>query len=193
MSSVITISGQHGSGRKELGEMIASSLGVPFYGDNLAAMIAEEGKVDLSLVEAMDQVEPDTEEESVLHVAQNRTSLTKSIYKAQETVIRRLAQEGPCVIVERCSETILPDAVNIFVYADLEYRIGRIMKVHPELSRYSLKAHVLSVDKRRQAYCDACTPGKWGKMETYDICLNSGLVGLEGCLGVALEYIKGVK
>ena len=108
-------------------------------------------------------------------------------------MIRRLAKEGPCVIVERCSETILPDAVNIFVYADLEYRIGRIMKVHPELSRYSLKAHVLSVDKRRQAYCDACTPGKWGKMETYDICLNSGLVGLEGCLGVALEYIKGVK
>mgnify|MGYP001623977047 FL=1 len=193
MKNVITISGQHGSGRKELGEMIASRLGIPFYGDNLAAMIAEEGGVDLAAVEAMDQVEPDTEEESVLHVAQNRTSLTKSIYKAQETVIRRLAQEGPCVIVERCSETILPDAVNIFVYADLEYRIGRIMKVHPELSRYSLKAHVLSVDKRRQAYCDACTPGKWGKMETYDICLNSGLVGLEGCLGVALEYIKGVK
>ena len=193
MKNVITISGQHGSGRKELGEMIASRLGIPFYGDNLAAMIAEEGGVDLAAVEAMDQVEPDTEEESVLHVAQNRTSLTKSIYKAQETVIRRLAQEGPCVIVERCSETILPDAVNIFVYADLEYRIGRIMKVHPELSRYSLKAHVLSVDKRRHAYCDACTPGKWGKMETYDICLNSGLVGLEGCLGVALEYIKGVK
>ena len=193
MKNVITISGQHGSGRKELGEMIASRLGIPFYGDNLAAMIAEEGGVDLAAVEAMDQVEPDTEEESVLHVAQNRTSLTKSIYKAQETVIRRLAQEGPCVIVERCSATILPDALNIFVYADLEYRIGRIMKVHPELSRYSLKAHVLSVDKRRQAYCDACTPGKWGKMETYDICLNSGLVGLEGCLGVALEYIKGVK
>ena len=193
MKNVITISGQHGSGRKELGEMIASRLGIPFYGDNLAAMIADDGGVDLAAVEAMDQVEPDTEEESVLHVAQNRTSLTKSIYKAQETVIRRLAQEGPCVIVERCSETILPDAVNIFVYADLEYRIGRIMKVHPELSRYSLKAHVLSVDKRRQAYCDACTPGKWGKMETYDICLNSGLVGLEGCLGVALEYIKGVK
>ena len=193
MKNVITISGQHGSGRKELGEMIASRLGIPFYGDNLAAMIADEGGVDLAAVEAMDQVEPDTEEESVLHVAQNRTSLTKSIYKAQETVIRRLAQEGPCVIVERCSETILPDAVNICVYADLEYRIGRIMKVHPELSRYSLKAHVLSVDKRRQAYCDACTPGKWGKMETYDICLNSGLVGLEGCLGVALEYIKGVK
>ncbi len=193
MKNVITISGQHGSGRKELGEMIAARLGIPFYGDNLAAMIAEEGGVDLAAVEAMDQVEPDTEEESVLHVAQNQTSLTKSIYKAQETVIRRLAQEGPCVIVERCSETILPDAVNIFVYADLEYRIGRIMKVHPELSRYSLKAHVLSVDKRRQAYCDACAPGKWGKMETYDICLNGGLVGLEGCLGVAMEYIKGVK
>ena len=83
MKNVITISGQHGSGRKELGEMIASRLGIPFYGDNLAAMIADEGGVDLAAVEAMDQVEPDTEEESVLHVAQNRTSLTKSIYKAQ--------------------------------------------------------------------------------------------------------------
>ena len=41
MKNVITISGQHGSGRKELGEMIASRLGIPFYGDNLAAMIAE--------------------------------------------------------------------------------------------------------------------------------------------------------
>ena len=193
MSNVITISGQHGSGRKELGEMIASSLGVPFYGDNLAAMIAEEGKVDLSLVEAMDQVEPDTEEASVLHVAQNRTSLTKTIYQAQESVIRRLAGEGPCVILERCSETILPDAVNIFVYGDLEYRIGRIMKVHPELSRYSLKSHVLSVDNRRKSYCETYAPGKWGRMETYDICLNAGLVGLDGCLKVTLEYIRGVR
>ncbi len=42
MKNVITISGQHGSGRKELGEMIASRLGIPFYGDNLAAMIADD-------------------------------------------------------------------------------------------------------------------------------------------------------
>ena len=48
MKNVITISGQHGSGRKELGEMIASRLGIPFYGDNLAAMIADEGGVDLA-------------------------------------------------------------------------------------------------------------------------------------------------
>ena len=30
-------------------------------------------------------------------------------------------------------------------------------------------------------------------METYDICLNAGLVGLDGCLKVTLEYIRGVR
>ncbi|MCB7320813.1 cytidylate kinase-like family protein [Lacrimispora sp. 210928-DFI.3.58] len=194
MSKVITISRQYGSGGKEMGEKLAKRLGIPFYGKELIAMIAEEGDIEPAILEAHDDLEPDVDGFSVLHGSgHSQTSVTQRIYAAQEAVIKRLAEEGPSVIVGRCADAILPQAINIYVYADLECRIRRIMQVHPELARYNIKANIQAVDKRRKAYHEYYSTAEWGKMEAYDICLNSGLIGVDGCVEVALSYIERVK
>ncbi|MGN0373332.1 MAG: AAA family ATPase [Enterocloster sp.] len=194
MSKVITISRQYGSGGRELGEKLAKRLGIPFYDKELVSMISKEGDIDPAILEATDVLDPEYDDDTIGQVAPHyHASVTHRLYAAQEKVIRRLAEEGPCVIVERCADVILPDAVSIFVYADLECRIRRIMMVHPELARYNVKANILSVDERRRSYYQYYAPKEWGKMETYDICLNSGLIGVEGCLDAALAYIEHVK
>ena len=194
MDRAITISRQYGSGGRELGEKLAKKLGIPFYDKELIAMIAKEGNIEPSILEANDEVEPDLDNYSTrLIEPEYQIAMTQRIYAVQETVIKSLAEKGACVIVGRCADAILPDAVNIFVFSDMENRINRIMSLNPGLTREEAKASILAVDKRRKAYHEYYSTTQWGDMDAYDICLNSGLAGVEGCLEAALTYIKYVK
>lgn len=194
MKRAITISRQYGSGGRELGEKLAEKLGIPFYDKELIAMIAKEGNIEPSILEANDEVEPDLDNYSTRQIEpEYQIAMTQRIYTAQASVIKSLAEKGSCVIVGRCADAILPDAVNIFVFADLESRISRIMSLHPELSRDEAVESITTVDRRRKAYHEYYSPIEWGVMDAYDICLNSGLTGVDGCLETALTYINNVK
>ena len=50
---------------------------------------------------------------------------------AQFDTIKKIADEGPCVIVGRCADYALNEyrnCVHLFIYGDLETKIRRIMK-----------------------------------------------------------------
>lgn len=194
MNRAITISRQYGSGGRELGEKLAKKLGIPFYDKELIAMIAKEGNIEPSILEANDEVEPDLDNYSTRLIEPDyQIAMTQRIYKAQASVIKSLDEKGACVIVGRCADAILPDAVNIFVFADLESRIKRIMSLHPELSRQEAADSISGVDRRRKAYHEYYSPIEWGQMDAYDICVNSGLIGVDGCVDAVLTYINHVK
>lgn len=194
MNRAITISRQYGSGGRELGEKLAKKLGIPFYDKELIAMIAKEGNIEPSILEANDEVEPDLDNYSTrLIEPEYQIAMTQRIYAVQETVIKSLAEKGTCVIVGRCADAILPDAVNIFVFADMESRIRRIMSLNPDLSRDEAVNSIGVVDRRRKAYHEYYSPIEWGKMDAYDICVNSGLIGVDGCLDAVLAYIGNVR
>ena len=157
-------------------------------------MIAKEGNIEPSILEANDEVEPDLDNYSTrLIEPEYQIAMTQRIYAVQETVIKSLAEKGACVIVGRCADAILPDAVNIFVFADMESRIRRIMSLNPDLSRDEAVNGIGVVDRRRKAYHEYYSPIEWGKMDAYDICVNSGLIGVDGCLDAALAYIGHVR
>ena len=194
MNRAITISREYGSGGREIGEKLARRLGIPFYDKELIAMIAKEGNIETSVLEANDEVDPDFDNYSPRQVPPDyQIAMTQRIYAAQATVIRNLNDKGPCVIVGRCADAILPDAVNIFVFADMESRIKRIMSLNPGLSRDEAVNSIEIVDRRRKAYHEYYSPIEWGKMDAYDICVNSGLIGVDGCLDAALAYIRHVR
>ena len=73
------------------------------------------------------------------------------VYKrqAQCRVILDLAAKGPCVIVGRCADAILPDAVHLFIYAGMDRRRERIAGLHPELSGDQVENRIVSVDRKR--------------------------------------------
>lgn len=191
MNKVITISRQYGSGGRELGEKLAQKLGIPFYDKELIKMIAKEGNMEAAMVEAYDEVEPDFDNYSGRDIPPDyQIAMTQKIYSAQSRVISDLASKGPCVIVGRCADAILPEAVRIFAFADMENRIRRIADRLPGLTADKLEKRIISVDSRRKAYHEYYSTKGWGEMDGYDLCLNTGKAGLNGCLETAEAYIR---
>ncbi len=194
MNKVITISRQYGSGGRELGEKLAQRLGIPFYDKELIKMIAKEGNIEASMLEAYDEVEPDFDNYSVRDIPPDyQIAMTQKIYSAQCSVINELAAKGPCVIVGRCADAILPEAVRIFVFADMACRVRRIAALMPDLPADKVEKRIISVDRRRKAYHEYYSTKNWGQMEGYDLCLNTGKTGVDGGLEAAVAYIMNIE
>jgi cytidylate kinase len=107
----------------------------------------------------------------------------------QRKVILELAQKEPCIIVGRCADYILKDKMDclrVFIYADMEKRAERIVKVYGE-NNESPEKRLRDKDKRRSAFYYYHTDVKWGDVHNYHICLDSGELGLEKCADMICE------
>ena len=134
MSKVITISRQYGSGGREIGKKLAASLGIPFYDNELIARAVKESGFAAAAFENAEKKATNSLLYSIAmglnaygsqEIGFTHLSLDDRIYLAQSDVIRKVAQEGPCVIVGRCSDYILRNHSNhfsIFIYAPYEIR-----------------------------------------------------------------------
>lgn len=109
-------------------------------------------------------------------------------------MIRRLASHGPCVIVGRCADMILEDSVNIFIYSKMKQRIKRLMELEPEegINEKDMEMKIRAVDRKRRDYYQYYTGNTWGRAQNYHLCVDSSLVGVDGCLRAALAYLEDV-
>ena len=113
---------------------------------------------------------------------------------AQADIIRKVAEEGPCVIVGRCADYVLrkrEDVVNIFVQADMPFRIERAQRIDGMPSE-KIEENIRKMDKRRYNYYNFHTGEKWGKAENYALCINSSLVGIEKAVECIKMYVESV-
>ena len=117
--------------------------------------------------------------------------LSKNTYESEVEVIRQLAKE-PCIILGRCASEILKDqrnAFNIYVCADKEDRITRIMKIE-DLSYEDAKAKIDNTDKERAAYYHEYTGKAWGDVNNYHMILNTSDLGVENCADILMKYFE---
>ena len=65
-----------------------------------------------------------------MKAAPESLSLNERFFLAQFDTIRRIADEGSCVIVGRCSDVLrgLPEASHIFIYAEEKDKIKRAVQ-----------------------------------------------------------------
>ena len=106
--------------------------------------------------------------------------------------IRRLADQGSCVIIGRCSGYIFrrdPEAVTLFVHADRDMRIERVMK-YEGISRREAEQLVDKTDEDRAAFYQYYTRRQWGMAENYELCLDSGKLGIDGTVDAVLDYLE---
>lgn len=188
---VITISRQCGAGGRELGKRLADRLGIECYDRRLIQMIAAKGQISEAELEAYDRAELD----EVLPMRE-RIALSQRIYTAQRQVIKSLAKEGPCVIVGRCAGVIWPGALRLFVFASEEDRARRMMAAHPLMDKAQALEQLRKVDARRKSYHEYYSTLEWEDPQGYDLCLNTGRLGMEGCLKAVLaclEVGRGIK
>ena len=117
--------------------------------------------------------------------------LNDHMYENEAEAIRRLA-EKPCIILGRCASDILKDrmnVLNIFVCADKEDRIHRIMDKE-NLSYDEAKEKVETTDEERAAYYYEHTGKTWGDVNDYHMILDTSELGVENCADILMRYFR---
>ena len=199
MNTVITIGRQFGSAGREIGEKVAEYFGIKCYDKELLSRAAKES----GFCEEMIQNHDERPTNSFLYnlvmdtysFGYNSSSfvdmpISHKVFLAQFDTIKKIADEGPCVIVGRCADYALsddPHCINAFIYADKDYRIKRV--AHDlGLSESKAKDLINRTDKQRASYYNFYTNKKWGDSRSYDLSLNSEKLGIDGCVDMLLKY-----
>lgn len=195
---IITISREFGSGGRTVGRMIADRLGIPFYDKELVDQIAVESGFAPKFIEEHGEHSPGSSLFSYAFAPQgvpgvmNGLSTADFLWNIQCSVILQLAEQGPCVIVGRNADYILkdrPDALHLFVYADIAYRADRIVHKYGESDK-SPEARLNEKDKRRRVNYQHYTGRNWGQAQNYDICLDTGTLGIEQCVDIVCGVVE---
>ena len=198
---IITISREFGSGGRTIGRMVAERLGVPFYDKELVDHIALESGFAPKFVEEHGEHAPGKSLFAYAFAPQgvpgvmNGLSTADFLWNIQCSVILQLAEKGPCVIVGRNADYILKDredALHAYIHADMAYRADRIVRLYGEAEK-SPEARLQEKDKRRHINYQHYTGRVWGTAQNYDICLNSGTIGIEACVDIIIDMVNNSK
>ena len=107
-------------------------------------------------------------------------------------LLAEAAKQGGCVIVGRAAGYILKertDCLNVFIHCDRERRIARA------IAREGIKASeaedvLKKNDKRRSGFYNSVTNWEWGNPKFFELCLDSGKLGIDLCVELLLEAAK---
>ncbi len=201
-NKIITISRAFGSGGRTIGREVAKRLNIPFYDKELVEKVAEESGFHTDFVEEAGEYAPVTSS-FLFNIAvspnpmamMNTMSMADQLFICQTNVIRRLADEGPCVIVGRCADYILrdrEDCLHVFIHADMEHRAERIVRVYGE-TKQSPEKRLAEKDSKRRVYYKHYTNRNWGDAQNYHLSLNSGLIGVDNCVDIIVDVANKMK
>ena len=114
------------------------------------------------------------------------------VYLATYDTIKKLADKGPCVLIGRCADYALKDrddVINVFITAPLESRIKRVA-ARNNVSENEAKDRIKKTDKSRASYYNYYSAKEWGDAKSYNICIDSSLLGIEGTVELLKELIR---
>ncbi len=201
MNTIITIGREFGSGGREIGEKIAQHFNIPFYDKELLARAAKESGFCEEMIKSHDErptnsflynLVMDTYSFGYNSSAYMDMPISHKVFLAQFDAIKKLADEGPCVLVGRCADYALADyknSLNLFIYGDMEVKVDRISKKY-EITLEKAKDLINKKDKQRQSYYNYYTSKKWSQANSYDLCINSSILGTDGTVNLILQFVE---
>lgn len=201
MNKIITISRQYQAGGREIGKILAQKYNIPFYDSKIIGLAAKESGVADSFFEEPERNASNSLLYSIVRGMQYQHSysttpwsLEETIYRAQSDIIKKVANEGPCVIIGRCADYTLrdrDDVVKIFVHANIDLRIK---KASAELGvdYDDAEDEVIKKDKRRANYYNYHSDTKWGAVDNYDISINTTDLGTEKAAEVISKFLENL-
>ncbi|OFY63123.1 MAG: cytidylate kinase [Bacteroidetes bacterium RBG_13_43_22] len=186
---VINIGRQLGSGGREIGQKIASVLGISFYDKELIRIASKKSGVREEFFEKVDEKKRFSLFGGLIGL---RSSVTdevysdyylsnESLFKIQSDVIRSLADQGSCIFVGRCADYVLKDnprCLNIFISADINDRIKRVADLQ-NITPEKAEELIGKTDKKRSGYYNYFSGKKWGDTGSYHLCINSSVLGID--------------
>ena len=198
---VITIGRECGSSGRAIGRKLAESLGIKCYDKELLALAAKNSGLCEELFKTHDEkptnsflysLVMDTYSMGYNTSAYMDMPINHKIFLAQFDTIKKLADQESCVIVGRCADYALadyPDTVSVFISADEADKIERIKELH-NVNDAKARDIMIKLDKKRSSYYNYYASKRWGDSRSYDLCINSSAVGIDGAVKIILEFAK---
>lgn len=199
-NKIYTIGREFGSSGKEVGEKLAAKLGIKLYDKELLQQAAKNSGFCEEIFENHDERPTNSFLYSLVMDTYSVSGyssapfldmpLNHKVFLAQFEAIKKIAEKESCVIVGRCADYALadnPECINVFIKADLSTRIKNVSR---KLSLTENKARdmINKKDKQRASYYNYYSSKKWGDSKSYDLCLDSGKLGTDGCVEMILKY-----
>ena len=197
---IVTIGRQFGSGGRIIGKKLAEELGIAFYDRELIHLASKESGISGEFFERSDEKKSSHimkafalgfSVDNALFQYDNYLS-DESFFQIQADVIRKVADEGSCVIVGRCADYILRenlDCMNIFVSAAEEDRIAAVMK-DKQIDEKAAKEIIRKADKSRASYYNYYTDKTWGASQSYDLCVNSSVFDIDRTVAFIRSFVE---
>ena len=193
---IINIGRQFGGGGLGVASELGRKLGIPVYDRELIRKAAQDSGFSAELFEQSDEKRRIFSLSSIfasLNSTPNDNYMSdRGLFSIQCETIRRIAEQGPAVIVGRCSDYVLREnenTLNVFLTSPLEVRVDRICERHG-IGREEAESLILQKDKAREEYYNYYTFSNWGVASTYDLCIDSSILGIEGTADLIIDIAK---
>jgi len=196
---IITIGRQIGSGGRIIARQLAEEFSCKLYDKELLNLAAKESGFSEKFFEQNDEQKGFLKSFFHLHLPMlsdnnfyNNNFSQESLYKFQSDAIRKAAEEQSCIFVGRTADYILRDmknVVNVFITANIDQRIQRVCKRH-NLDRATARKYIQNKENDRASYYNYYTGKKWGHSESYDLCVDSSILGIDETARFIADFIR---
>ena len=182
MKGIICIGRQYGSGGREVGEKLARKLGIPCYDKLLIKKAALESGLSTDFISKTEESPINSIQflsgnpyADIASIGNTFYSESQVTFNAEKEVIEKIAKQGPCV----------------FIYSDKESTVKRVMKRN-QISEKEAVHRIKHMNRMRKHFYEFYSETEWGQSESYDMMLSSSKLGIDGCVDVIIDGLRGM-
>jgi cytidylate kinase len=191
---LINIGRQFGAGGRGVAALLGERLGIPVYDNELIRKAAEESGFSPAFFKKSDERKRLFRFGSLFGLNRASSYAPSAIdgtelFRYQSQAIRDIAQQGSAIFLGRASDYVLRDmeCLDVFICAPMEDRVKRVCE-RTGMEAAEAEKYIQRKEKNRRDYYNFFTLGNWGVASNYDLCLDSSLVGLEGCADLIIDF-----
>lgn len=196
---IINVGRQVGAGGQEIGRMLAKDFEAQYYDRELLNLAAKESGFSEKFFKQNDEKKGflrglfNVQAPHIIGGSLYGSNFSQEgLFQFQSDAIRKAASEGNCVFLGRCADYILRDfenVVNVFITASMDFRVDVVSKVK-QLDAEHARKLIEHVESRRAQYYNYYTGKRWGAAESYDLCIDASILGLEETEKLIADYIR---
>ena len=190
---LITIGRQFGSGGKPVGDALSRKLGIPVYDNELITEAAKQSGYSPELFIRSDEKKRSFFLANLFGLSSDVRNMIgdAELFRIQSETIRNLASKGSAIFVGRASDYVLRDmkCLNVFITASMWYRVEQIL-AKQNVTPQEAKQIILQAEGKRASYYNYYTGKKWGHAESYDLCVDSSVLGMVETEKLIADFVR---
>ena len=202
---IITISRESGTGGRDIANRLGEILGLRVYDKAILEVVTEKYHLNkeeidrirakkINLWDDFSQFCRQFDVSGKNYQPENRKPTSRELYYAESEIMRNLASQGSCIILGRCGFSVFkdnPDAVKIFIHADRDVRIRRIVDTK-KLDEKAAAEYIDEVDKARENFTKYFAGNSLYDTRNYDFSINVSRYTAEDVATFLAKNIKNL-